>query len=146
MKCSIWDRASVYWPNTWKKLHALSPHLSPHLCYYCVSIETLLKATGSCVTGCCSALVFAHTARKALILLTCCLAVWSSCLQEWLRMKDVMVLSYLLLPLENHNSSSLVSCGQELSSRVELHSRDDVSCNRTQESLYVYKTYHSFKV
>ncbi len=48
MKCSILDRASVYWPNTWKKLHVLSPHL----CYYCMSIETLLKATGSCVTGC----------------------------------------------------------------------------------------------
>jgi len=58
--------------------------------------------------------------------------------------KDFMVSSYLLLPLENHNSSSLVSRGQELSGRVELHSRDDVSCNTTQESLYVYNPYHSF--
>ncbi len=34
MKCSIWDRASVYWPNTWKKASRPEPSPVLLLCVY----------------------------------------------------------------------------------------------------------------
>ena len=54
---------------------------------------------------------------------------------QWITSRDFSV-TYLVA-LEYNNPSSLVARGQQLAIVVELHTGDDVSCNKMDTFMYI---------